>query len=44
VIGQQAGGGVDVARAAVGDAERTNQPIRSLAEAIDRNGSVVGLL
>jgi len=29
-IGQQASSGVDIARAAVGDAERTNQSIRSL--------------
>jgi len=43
-IGQQASTGVDIARAAVDDAERTNQSIRSLAEATDRIGSVVGLI
>jgi hypothetical protein len=42
VIGQQASSGVDVARVAVADAERTNQPIRSLAEVA--LGSVAGLM
>jgi methyl-accepting chemotaxis protein len=43
-IGQQATRGVDMARAAVGDTQRTNQAIHSLNEAAGRIGSVVGLI
>ena len=35
-IGQQASRSLNMARSAVGDAERTNQTIRSLAEAAER--------
>jgi methyl-accepting chemotaxis protein len=43
-IGQQAVRGLDMARSAVADTERTNHAIRSLDEAADRIGSVVGLI
>jgi methyl-accepting chemotaxis protein len=43
-IGQQTARGLDMARAAVGDTERTHQNIRSLNEAAERIGSVVGLI
>ncbi len=43
-IGQQAARGLDMARSAVSDTERTNQTIRSLDEAAERIGSVVGLI
>ncbi len=43
-IGQQAARGLDMARAAVADTERTNKTIHSLAEAAERIGSVVGLI
>jgi methyl-accepting chemotaxis protein len=43
-IGQQAARGMAMARSAVADTERTNQSIRSLDEAAERIGSVVGLI
>jgi methyl-accepting chemotaxis protein len=43
-IGQQTARGLDMARAAVDDTERTHQNIRSLNEAAERIGSVVGLI
>jgi methyl-accepting chemotaxis protein len=43
-IGQQAARGLGMARAAVGDTERTQQNIQSLNEAAERIGSVVGLI
>jgi methyl-accepting chemotaxis protein len=43
-IGQQAARGLDMARSAVADTERTNTTIRSLDEAAKRIGSVVGLI
>ena len=43
-IGRQTARGLDLARAAVADAERTQTTIRSLNEAADRIGSVVGLI
>jgi methyl-accepting chemotaxis protein len=43
-IGQQATRGVDMAQSAVGDTRRTHQAIRSLQEAAERIGSVVGLI
>ena len=43
-IGQQAARGLDMARAAVDDTERTQQNIRLLNEASERIGSVVGLI
>jgi hypothetical protein len=43
-IGQQASRSLSMARSAVGDAERTNQTIRSLAEAAEHIGSVIGLI
>ena len=43
-IGQQTARGLDMARAAVEDTERTHQNIRSLNEAAERIGSVVGLI
>ena len=43
-IGQQAAHGLDMARAAVDDTERTQQNIRLLNEASERIGSVVGLI
>jgi methyl-accepting chemotaxis protein len=43
-IGQQATRGLDMARSAVGDTQRTHQAIRSLNEAAERIGSVVGLI
>jgi methyl-accepting chemotaxis protein len=43
-IGQQAARGMEMARSAVADTERTNQAIRSLNEAAERIGSVVGLI
>jgi methyl-accepting chemotaxis protein len=43
-IGQQAARGMEMARSAVADAERTNKTIRSLDEAAERIGSVVGLI
>ncbi|MBM3527388.1 MAG: hypothetical protein FJX62_04795 [Alphaproteobacteria bacterium] len=43
-IGQQAARGLDMARSAVADTERTNSAIRSLDEAAERIGSVVGLI
>lgn len=43
-IGQQAARGMEMARSAVGDTERTNKTIRSLDEAAERIGSVVGLI
>jgi methyl-accepting chemotaxis protein len=43
-IGQQTARGLDMARSAVGDIERTHQTIRSLDQAADRIGSVVGLI
>ena len=43
-IGQQAARGLDMARSAVADTERTNKTIRSLDEAAERIGSVVGLI
>jgi methyl-accepting chemotaxis protein len=43
-IGQQATRGLDMARTAVGDTRRTHQAIRSLEEAAERIGSVVGLI
>ena len=43
-IGQQAARGMEMARSAVDDTERTNKTIRSLDEAAERIGSVVGLI
>jgi methyl-accepting chemotaxis protein len=43
-IGQQATLGLAMARSAVGDTQRTHQAIRSLDEAAERIGSVVGLI
>jgi methyl-accepting chemotaxis protein len=43
-IGQQATRSLDMARSAVGDTQRTHQAIRSLNEAAERIGSVVGLI
>jgi methyl-accepting chemotaxis protein len=43
-IGEQAARGMEMARSAVADAERTNRNIRSLHEAAERIGSVVGLI
>jgi methyl-accepting chemotaxis protein len=43
-IGQQATRGLQMARSAVGDTRRTHQAIRSLEEAAERIGSVVGLI
>jgi methyl-accepting chemotaxis protein len=43
-IGQQAGHGVGMARAAVGDTERTQETIRSLDQTAERIGSVVGAI
>jgi methyl-accepting chemotaxis protein len=43
-IGQQAARGLEMARSAVADTERTNHAIRSLDEAAERIGSVVGLI
>jgi methyl-accepting chemotaxis protein len=43
-IGQQTARGLEMARSAVADTERTNQTIHSLDEAAERIGSVVGLI
>ena len=43
-IGQQAARGLDMARSAVANTERTNKTMRSLDEAAERIGSVVGLI
>lgn len=43
-IGQQTTRGLDLARSAVGDAQRTQQSIQSLHEAAEHIGSVVGLI
>jgi methyl-accepting chemotaxis protein len=43
-IGQQASHGMDMARSAVGDTERTQQGIRSLADTAERIDSVVGAI
>jgi methyl-accepting chemotaxis protein len=43
-IGEQAARGMEMARSAVADTERTNQTMRSLDEAAERIGSVVGLI
>jgi methyl-accepting chemotaxis protein len=43
-IGQQTARGLDMARSAVADTERTNKTIRSLDDAAERIGSVVGLI
>lgn len=43
-IGQQAARGMEMARSAVADTERTNRTIRSLDEAAERIGSVVELI
>ncbi len=43
-IGQQTARGLEMARSAVADTERTNQTIRSLDDAAERIGSVVGLI
>jgi methyl-accepting chemotaxis protein len=43
-IGQQTARGLDMARSAVSDTERSNKTIRSLDEAAERIGSVVGLI
>ena len=43
-IGQQTARSLDMARSAVADTERTNKTIRSLDEAAERIGSVVGLI
>jgi methyl-accepting chemotaxis protein len=43
-IGQQAARGLDMARSAVTDTDRTSKTIRSLDEAAERIGSVVGLI
>ena len=43
-IGQQASHGLGMARSAVGDTERTQQAIHSLADTAERIGSVVGAI
>ena len=43
-IGRQSAHGLQMARSAEGDTERTHQTIRSLDEAAERIGSVVGLI
>jgi methyl-accepting chemotaxis protein len=43
-IGHQTARGLEMARAAVADTERSNKTIRSLDEAAERIGSVVGLI
>jgi methyl-accepting chemotaxis protein len=43
-IGQQAERGMEMAKSAVADTERTNRTIRTLDEAAERIGSVVGLI
>ncbi len=43
-IGQQATRGLQMAQTAVGDTRRTEQAIRSLEEAAERIGSVIGLI
>ncbi len=43
-IGQQASHGLGLAQSAVGDTERSQQAIRSLAESAERIGSVVGAI
>jgi methyl-accepting chemotaxis protein len=43
-IGQQTARGLEMARSAVADTERTNKAIRSLDDAAERIGSVVGLI
>ncbi len=43
-IGQQVSHGLGMAQAAVGDTERTQQAIRSLADTAERIGSVVGAI
>jgi methyl-accepting chemotaxis protein len=43
-IGQQAARGLGMARSAVGDTDRTQQAIRSLDDAAERIGSVVGVI
>jgi len=43
-IGQQTARGLEMARSAVADTERTNRTIRSLDEAAERIGSVIGLI
>ena len=43
-IGQQATRGLQMAQTAVGDTRRTQQAIRSLEEAAERIGSVIGLI
>ena len=43
-IGQQTARGLEMARSAVSDTERSNQTIRSLHDAAERIGSVVGLI
>jgi methyl-accepting chemotaxis protein len=43
-IGQQTARGLDMARSAVADTERTNKTIQSLDDAAERIGSVVGLI
>ncbi len=43
-IGQQTARGLEMARSAVADTERTNKTIRSLDDAAERIGSVVGLI
>jgi methyl-accepting chemotaxis protein len=43
-IGQQAARGMEMARSALADTEQTNRTIRSLDEAAERIGSVVGLI
>jgi methyl-accepting chemotaxis protein len=43
-IGEQTTRGLDMARSAVGDTERTHHAIRSLNDAAGRIGSVVGLI
>ena len=43
-IGEQTARGLDMARSAVADTERTNKAMRSLDEAAEKIGSVVGLI
>jgi methyl-accepting chemotaxis protein len=43
-IGQQTARGLEMARSAVADTERTNKTIQSLDDAAERIGSVVGLI
>ena len=43
-IGEQTARGLEMARSAVADTERTNKTIRSLDDAAERIGSVVGLI